>query len=329
MIVTKTPLRMSFFGGGTDYPEFFNRLHGAVFGMAINRYAYITIRSLHDFFKDRYKLVYSRTEVTGSVEEIQHPAIRACLRYLQFANPLELHHIADWPARTGLGSSSSFTVGLLKALHAFHGRELPHHELARQAIDVERNVIRERVGFQDQVWAAYGGVGVIKFMPEDRFAYEAVPVSRDVERRFLDHALLFYLDIARYAHDVLDEQIEKTKARSNDAILKDMLALVPEGKDAFLAADFERFGTLLHDNWELKKQLSSRIANTTILDAYERARSLGAYGGKLLGAGGGGFMLFIAPPESHQRIIEGLRPLKPAPFRPADAGSQLIYHEEQ
>jgi D-glycero-alpha-D-manno-heptose-7-phosphate kinase len=329
MILTKTPLRISLLGGGTDYPEYFNREQGCVFGMAINRYTYLAVRRLHNFFKVKYKVVYSRTEETASVEQIQHPSVRACLQYLKVADPLEIHHIADWPSRTGLGSSSSFTVGLLKALHAYQGREISADDLARQAITVEREVIKERVGFQDQVWAAFGGVGTIAFRPVDKYVYEPFPVSRDTEDAFLAHALLLYLDINRLAHEVLDEQVKKTSSQANDVLLKEMLALVPEGRTCFARRDFKGLGRTLDEGWTIKKRLSSKISSDHIDSIYETAMRNGAYGGKLLGAGAGGFLFLLAPPELHERILNALLPLNPATFRPSHTGAQIIYHEDQ
>jgi len=328
MIVTKTPLRISFFGGGTDYPEFFSRHRGAVFGMAIDKHTYITLRNLHDFFNVKYKVVYAKTEIAASVDDIQHPSVRECLKYSGMSRSAEMHHVADWPARTGLGSSSSFTVGLLHALHTMGGRRPTAKQLALEAIDVERNRIRERVGFQDQIWAAYGGVGVISFGPDNAFSVEQVTIPVEVMERFLTHTLLIYLDVARFAHDILAEQVERTSKRQNDALLLDMLSLVPVAREHFARGEFDDFGRLLDAGWQMKRKLSTAVSNPSIDAVYEKAVGLGAYGGKLLGAGGGGFMLFIVPPERRNRIAEGLAPLKTAEFKPASYGSRVIYAEE-
>lgn len=328
MIVTKTPLRISFFGGGTDYPEFFNRHRGAVFGMAIDKYTYITVRNLHDFFNVKYKIVYARTEIAKSIDEIEHPSVRECLKYCETPGSAEIHHVADWPARTGLGSSSSFTVGLLHALHVLAGRRPTSGQLAAESIEVERNRICERVGFQDQVWAAYGGIGVITFSPENVFAVEPVVVPQTLIDRFLDHTLLVYLDVARLAHEILAEQVAKTSKKQNDNLLLEMLDLVPAAMGHFMKGDFERFGRLLDTGWHMKRKLSTAVSNPSIDAVYDKALHLGAYGGKLLGAGGGGFMLFIVPPERRASVAEGLAPLKAAGFSPAASGSRVIYAEE-
>lgn len=325
MIISKTPIRISFLGGGTDYPEYFERCPGAVLGTAINKYAYINIQEAHPFFDYRYRVSYKEAEVVDTIEEIQHPSVKACLKYLNFKERMEIHYQGDWPARTGMGSSSSFTVGLLNALFAFKNNQLPKEHLSKEAIHVEREIIKERVGWQDQIWASFGGMAKIEFYKND-FNYVPLSISKRRKKEIQNHLLLFFTGVKRIANNILPEQIEKTKSKNNDEYLKEMYQLVQEGEEILTNGAVSEFGKVLHENWLIKKSLSSKISNGDIDDAYDVALRNGAIGGKLLGAGAGGFLLLFAAPQYHRKIIESLNNLTYVEFDFEPYGSRIIFN---
>ena len=325
MIITKTPVRISFLGGGTDYPEYFERHPGSTLGTAINRYAYINVTETHPIFDYKYRISYKQAEVVDKIDEIQHPSVKACLKFLDIKEHLEIHYQGDWPARTGLGSSSTFTIGLLNTLYAFLDKKVDNRQLAKDAIYVEREIIKERVGWQDQIWAAFGGMARIDFHG-DQFTYKPIEISKERKTEFHERLLMFYTGITRFAHDILDEQIEETRKMSNDSALADMNDFVSEGVKILESGKIADFGPMLHENWKIKKSLSSKISNDERNDAYDKALKLGATGGKILGAGGGGFLLLFAQPENHKKIISALKPLTPMNFDFCDHGSKIIFN---
>src|SRR4051812_1058382 len=296
MIITRTPFRLSLFGGGTDYPTWWRQHGGAVLGTAIDKYCYISLRELPPFFEHKHKIVYSKVETVNDIGEIQHPAVRAVMDELRVSTGMEVHHDADLPARSGLGSSSSFTVGLINALRAQAGRMSTAEHLAREAIRIEQEVIGENVGNQDQVWAAYGGTSVIEFRPDGTFAVTPVIMSAQRRAELERHLMLFFTGFSRIASEVAGKKIQNLHARERQ--LRAMRAMVDEG--LAVLQDEERpiteIGRMLHRAWTMKRELAEGVTTSAIDEIYEAAREAGAIGGKLLGAGGGGFMgVFPAP----------------------------------
>ena len=325
MITTRTPVRISFLGGGTDYPAYFRRHDGATLVTAIDKYTYVTVRPLAKQRTHRLCVHYERTEQVQTLDDLAHPAVRETLRFLGIAEGVQLHLHSDLPVCTGLGSSSAFTVGLLHALHAYQGEVVTAAQLAHEAIYVEQVLIGERVGCQDQVACAHGGLLHLQFGRGD--AITVTPLSlRATQRTTLhQHLLLFYTGIRRRAHEVLAEQLARTTAQALDVELGAMAALVEEGVHRLTQGDdLTAFGTLLHEGWCLKRRFSSQVSNPAIDAFYERARSAGALGGKLLGAGSGGFLLFFAPPTAHPQIRQALAGLHEVHFVLEETGSALI-----
>ncbi|MFQ5737195.1 MAG: kinase, partial [Thermodesulfobacteriota bacterium] len=289
MIISRTPHRISFFGGGTDYPSWYLENGGKVLGVAIDKYCYITCRELPPFFKHKHRIAYSKVETVTHVDEIQHPSVKATFKHLGINRGLEIHHDGDIPALSGMGSSSAFTVGLLKTLHALEGKIILKDELYRQAIHIEQNVIRENVGSQDQVWAACGGLNTIDFLQNGKIVVEPIIMPEKSMRKFESRLMLFYTGRARYASDIAKEQIRNTSKNKKE--LNEMRGLVDEAHRIMTrpgVEDFHEFGTLLNETWMLKKSLSRQISNPEIDDIYDAAIMNGAVGGKLLGAGNGG-----------------------------------------
>lgn len=328
MIISRTPVRLSFFGGGTDYREYFERKKGAVLGVTIDKYTYISVNRLSDFFEYKIRVGYSKAELVNDVEQIIHPSVRETLKFMKVNGNLDIHIFADLPAKTGLGSSSSFTVGFLNALYALKGRIISKQQLAEEAIYIEQQLIKENVGCQDQVHAAYGGLNIIEFR-ESGLSVRPVVISKE-KHEFLDHCLMvFYTGITRYATEILTEQIENTKTCSKDEYLDRMHDIVYEAEEMISSCKpaemVQRLGQLLHEAWNLKKCLSTMISNTAIDDFYEKAIRAGAYGGKLAGAGGGGFLFLLAPIDRQQEIRNALSGLLQVQFRFEQEGSKIIY----
>jgi D-glycero-alpha-D-manno-heptose-7-phosphate kinase len=327
MIITRTPFRISFFGGGTDYPLWYRQNKGAVLTTTIDKYCYISVRHLPPFFEHKHRIVYSLIEMVKEIDEIKHPAVRGILKYLNIDFGLEIHHDGDLPARTGLGSSSSFTVGLLNALYALLGKMKSKEELAKEAIYVEQNVLKENVGCQDQIEVAFGGLNKITFLPDDNFIVEPLILPPGKKEEFGKHLLLYFTGISRYASEVAKEQLENIEKKKYE--LKILHQMVEDGIKILIGnSDLRDFGKLLDEAWQLKRSLSNKISNPVIDEIYERAKKIGVIGGKLLGAGGGGFMLFFAPPELHQKIKEEIKGLF-VPFKFENQGSQIIFYQPE
>jgi len=328
MIITRTPLRISFFGGGTDYPNYYEEHGGEVLSTSIDQYLYITVNRLTQFFEHRIHIGYSRSELVKEVDEIEHPSARCCLKHLGIDSGVEIFVMSDLPARTGLGSSSAFTVGLLHGLHAFKRTLVSKDALAREAIHVEQKVIGERVGSQDQVAAALGGLNHVHFDKRSTFRAEPLPVCPDRKALLQSHLMLFFTCIARSANEILVEQ--EAKVAQNAAPLGRMREQVGEGARILCdkGRDIGEFGELLHEGWTLKRGLSSKVSNSFIDQAYATAREHGAVGGKLLGAGGGGFLLLFVPPERQEAVKFALPGLMHVPFAFEEEGSRLIYYAE-
>lgn len=327
MIITRTPYRISFFGGGTDYPAWIRDHGGAVLATAIDKYCYITCRRLPPFFEHKHRIVYSIIENVSNVDQIQHPAVRAALQHESIAEGLEIHHDGDLPARSGLGSSSSFTVGLLHALQALRGTMSNKGNLAKTAIHIEQAVLRENVGCQDQIIAAFGGMNYVTFQADETFDVAPVIVSPVRKTELNSHLMLCFTGFSRFASEVAKSQLENLAA-SKDR-LKRMRKMVDEGLDIFVnpSTPIAAFGELLHEAWLAKRTLSDRVTTREIDEIYEAARDAGAIGGKLLGAGGGGFMLLFAKPERHATIRERLKNLIHVPFEFDDSGSRVVLYQ--
>lgn len=328
MIISRTPYRISFLGGGTDYPAWFMKHGGAVLATTIDKYCYLTVRYLPPFFEHRVRVVYSRIESCQHYSEVQHPAVRGILQFLQFERGVEIHHDGDLPARSGMGSSSSFAVGLLHALYGLQGRMPTKAQLAREAIQVEQEVLKETVGSQDQVSAAYGGFNHISFLPNGEFVVRPIILPPARLMNFNEHLMLFFTGVKRTASDVAGSYVSDIESRKRQ--LRVMKDLVDEGLDILAGdRDLAEFGDLLHEAWQAKRSLSHKVTNPQVEEIYEAARAAGATGGKLLGAGGGGFILLFAPPETHDAIRQRLDRLIHVPFRLESSGTQIIFHDSE
>src|SRR3989344_5336824 len=307
MIITRTPYRISFFGGGTDYPAWYKKHgHGAVLSTTINKYCYLNCRNLPPFFRHKYAINYSKRELTKNIESIKHPSVRESLGFVKSNHGIELHHAGDLPKMSGVGSSSAFTVGLLNALYSLRGENKTKRELALDAIHVEQNLIGENVGSQDQTSAAFGGLNKIEFGGANELTVIPIILEQKRSKNLQDHLLMFFTGYARTASEIAAEQIRLTPKK--DTELHAMRQMVDEAVNILhrKKENLDDFGKLLHQSWQLKRSLSSKISNPAIDEIYALGIKAGAIGGKLLGAGGGGFMLFFAPPERHKKIIEKL-----------------------
>jgi D-glycero-alpha-D-manno-heptose-7-phosphate kinase len=328
MIISRTPFRISFFGGGTDYPAWTRENPGAVLATTINKYCYLTCRPLPPFFEHRTRILYSRVENVKSIDEIQHPSVRETLRHLGFKEGVEIHHDGDLPARTGLGSSSTFTVGLLHALYGLQGRMPTKADLARTAIHIEQDLIHETVGCQDQVMAAYGGFNVIRFGPVEPFQVSPVVLGASRLEELQSHLMLFFTGVTRTASEIASTQVREMG--DHRAEMHSMLRLVDEALSVLTgSAPIAEFGRLLDEGWRLKRSLSAKISTREIDAMYETAKRSGALGGKLLGAGGGGFLLLFAPPDRHDAVRRALKGHLHVPFRFDSQGSQIIFYDRQ
>ncbi len=326
MIISRTPHRISFFGGGTDYPSWYLENGGKVLGVAIDKYCYITCRELPPFFEHKHRIAYSKVETVLHLDEIQHPSARETLKYLEIGHGIEVHHDGDIPARSGMGSSSAFTVGLLKTLYALDGKIITKEELYKTAIHIEQNLIKENVGSQDQVWAACGGLNTIEFLQNGEIIVEPIIMKEKHLRNFESKFMLFFTGIARYASEIAKEQIQNTPKNKKE--LSAMRELVNEAYKTLISGrdDLSDFGRLLSETWSLKRRLSDKISNSEVDAIYEAAIKNGALGGKLLGAGGGGFMLFYAEPEYQDRIKKALKGYLHIPFKFDFTGSEIIVY---
>lgn len=329
MIITRTPLRISFFGGGTDYPVWFSQNGGAVLSTAIDKYCYITCRRLPPFFDYRSRISYSKVENVATNEAIEHPSVRGCLEFLKIRDGVEIHHVADLPARTGLGTSSAFTVGLLLGLYAMQERMRDKQTLAQDAIYVEQELLREAVGAQDQVIAAYGGLNRIDFHRDGTFDVRPLLAPRERIAELQDHMVLFFTGFARTASEVAQVQIKETPKRQSE--LSAMFQMVSEAEAIITNSNrpIREFGNLLHESWKLKKSLTNKISNPHLDEIYEAGLDAGAIGGKLLGAGGGGFMLFFVAPQERKALISRLHRLLCVPFTFPARGSQVVVYEPE
>lgn len=326
MIISQTPFRISFFGGGTDYPTWYREHGGAVFSTTINKYGYITCRQLPPFFEHKHRLVYSKIEMVSDVDQIDHPSVRACFREMGVEEGLEIHYDGDLPARTGIGSSSSFTVGMINALSAMKGMLRSKQELADQALYIEQEVIKEAVGSQDQIAAAFGGLNRIDFHTNGSYSVKPVIVAPEKVELFNDHLMLFFTGQSRIAATVATSKINNLASKGDH--LRKMHAMVDEAQKIMQNQNgsLDDLGRMLHDAWRLKRELSDKVSNSTIDEIYQAGIESGALGGKILGAGGGGFILFYVPLNRQEHIRQRLKNFLEVDFRFERNGSQIVHY---
>ena len=330
MIISRTPFRISFFGGGTDYPVWYRDNGGTVLNTTINKYCYISSRFLPPFFEYKYRIRYSLREEVQKVSEIKHPSVRECLTYMRIEQGIEMVHTSDLPARSGIGSSSAFTVGFLNALYALSGRMVGKRNLAASAIYIEQDILGENVGSQDQVAAAFGGLNRIDFNGKENFFVQPVTINQKKITELQNHLLLFFTGFPRTASEVASEQIQNTGSRTVE--LRTMKEMVDEAVNILNSNgqnNIEDFGKLLNESWKLKRSLSSRVTTSEIDQMYATALEAGAIGGKLCGAGGGGFMLLFVPPRKQRLVRQALKRLLYVPFRFETLGSQIILYASE
>ena len=323
MIITQTPFRMSFFGGGTDYPGFYEKYGGSVISTTFDKYCYVTVRHLPRFFDYSNQITYSKIERTNCVDEIEHPAVREAMRFLDM-HELRLVYEADLPARSGLGSSSSFAVGMLNAFHALKGKYVCKEELAKEAIYLERTLCHETGGIQDQIAAAFGGLNRIDFRQEG-FTVRPIIIRKEKKPELNQNLLLYFTGFSRFSSEIAKEQEKMTHDKTHE--LTEMLSLVDEA-EAILTSkcSLNEFGRLLDYTWRLKRGITNRISTDAIDDLYFRAIEAGAIGGKLLGAGGGGFLLFYVEPDKQKKVKQHLKNFLHVPFEFENAGTRILYY---
>ncbi len=329
MIISKTPFRISLFGGGTDYPDWYRVHGGAVIGTTIDKYCYLSVRHLPPFFEHKHRVVWSNIELINEIADIRHPAVRAILEEMAFEDGMEITYNADLPARSGLGSSSSFSVGLLNALHALKGRMISKQELAREAIRIEQEVMGEAVGSQDQLWAAFGGLNRIKFNRDGGFDVSPLILSPDNRHALQSSLMLFFTGFSRYASEIAQKQIDNFGSKKRELgtlgqLADDATGILQGTGD--LVADL---GALMHETWKLKRELADGVTTPAVDDIYCAGREAGALGGKLLGAGGGGFMLFVVRPEDRSTVRDRLKDLIHVSFEFETGGSKIVVFEPE
>lgn len=327
MIISRTPFRVSFFGGGTDYPDWFKENKGAVLATTIDKYCYITCRYLPPFFEHKSRIIYSKMEhVQVDIDEIQHPAVREVLKFLSIHEGIEIHHDGDLPARAGLGSSSSFTVGLLHALYALKGIMVTKERLAQEAILIEQEKCKENVGCQDQVLAAYGGFNYIEFGGSQHLQARRVTIQREKLESLQQNLMMFFTGFSRTASEIAAHQVQNIPNKTKE--LTAMCQMVLKAIEILNGnEDLLKFGRLLDESWKLKRSLSNKVSTPHIDQLYDAARQAGAEGGKLLGAGGGGFLLLFVSPEKQKKVRERFKNLLAIPFRFENLGTQIIFYQ--
>ncbi len=325
MVVTRTPLRVSFAGGGTDLPEFYDVEEGAVLSAAVDKYVYVTVKRHSELFNEPIRLNYSRTEQVNAIGEIENNIARECLKFLDIAPPIFISTVADVPASTGMGGSSSFAVGLLNALHAFRGERVTAGQLAEEACHIEMDILHEPIGKQDQYAAAFGGLNLLRFGCGGRVMVEPQRVVNGSVAHLFSNIMMFWTGHQRAAASVLTEQ--KSKTSRNLDVLREMRDQAYELRGLFArqTIDLKHVGLALHHGWEMKRHLGSKITTSEIDRYYTRAIEAGAEGGKLCGAGGGGFLMFLVKPERRERLRQALSNLTFVPLGYEVHGSRVLY----
>jgi len=327
MIITRTPFRISFFGGGTDYPQWYEENGGAVISTTIDKYCYISTRELPPFFEHKHRIVYSKIENVKSDGVIEHPAVAKVLEWANLDQGLEIHHDGDLPARSGLGSSSAFTVGLVHALYGMQGKLVSKERLAKDALHIEQDLIGESVGSQDQIAVAFGGLNRINFHLDGGFNIEPLIIPARRRDELHSHMMLFFTGVSRIANEIAISKIKNFQNRVVE--LNHIREMVDEAIDILSKSHIpiSEFGHLLHKSWEYKRKLSDQVSNSYIDAIYQKALDAGAYGGKILGAGGGGFMLIFADPTKHNAIRQNLKDLVHVNFKFENAGSKIVLYQ--
>lgn len=328
MIITRTPYRLSLFGGGTDYNKWFEENGGLIIGSSFNKYCWITLRKLPPFFEHKSRVVYSKIESVKNNIDIEHVGVKSCLSHFGIDDPLEIHCDGDLPARSGIGSSSSFTVGFLNALYAYQSKMVGKKELSEHAIHIEQNVAKENVGIQDQILASFGGLQAIEMGPGNRFEVRPLILPKEYKNQIQSHIMLAFSGFQRFSSDAAAEQINKIQNGTNHTQLHEIHAIAKEAYSLLKSnSDLSQLGRLFDSTWKLKRTLTSTMTNEALDNTYQKALRLGAYGGRLMGAGNGGFIMFFAPPERHEIIKRELSEIKVwVPFEFEDAGSQVIFY---
>ena len=329
MIISRTPYRISFFGGGTDYPEWVAQEGGAVLSTTIDKYCYITCRYLPPFFADKHRIVWSNIELVSNLQDIIHPAIREALKYYlgNEVDGIEIHHQGDLPARSGIGSSSSFAVGLIKALHALQGRIITKKDNAIEAIKLEQDLLKENVGSQDQIASAFGGFNKIELKSNRDFNVEPVITPAKRLSDLNDRLLLYFTGTTRISSQIAGDIVANLQAKKTQ--LRRIRQMVDQGLEILSSAcDLDEFGHLMDEAWKYKRSLSDLVSNSEIDQIYQMAKTHGALGGKLLGAGSSGFMLFYVPEEFQEKFKTAMASLLHIPFRFETSGSTILHHSQ-
>lgn len=322
MIITRTPYRCSFFGGGSDYSRWYKEHGGMVLTTTIAKYCYLSARYMPAFLGYKYNACWSKMERVNSLDELVHSGIRGCLQYMGIDEGFEVNHAGDLPARSGLGSSSAFTVGMLHALHALNGRHVSKAQLAREAIEVEQVVLKETVGIQDQIECAHGGLNLIEIHRDGEYTLRPVIIPTERKSALESKLMLFFTGLQRNSSEIADAQVSNIERKEYE--LKAIQNMVPVALEAMTNGDMDDVGGLLHDTWLLKRELSDKVSNKEIDGLYNSAREAGAIGGKLLGAGGGGFFLFFVPVDRQASVREAMGGLHYIPFKIENGGSQIV-----
>ena len=327
IVISQTPLRISFLGGGTDFPEWYTKNGGAVLSTTINKYCHIVCVPSYPFYDYKYRIVYSNIEVSNNIEGIKHPVVRGVLKSYPDTKNIEVHYSGDLPAGAGLGASSAFSVGMINALEKYNGREISKEQLARSAIELEREVLKEVVGCQDQIATSYGGLNHIEFQQGGDFQVNPVFISEERSQQLQDHLMLFFSGIKRRSSTVASSVVQNMT--NENCNLKTMKQLVDEGVNILTneSCDLNAFGKLLHTNWQLKRELSQSVSHSVVDEMYSKALKAGAIGGKLLGAGGGGFVLLFVEPERQEKVAQALSSFKRVEFSFETEGSRSYVQE--
>ena len=329
MIISRTPFRMSLFGGGTDYPDWYLENGGMVLGATIDKYCYLSVRYLPPFFEHKHRVVWSEIELVNNIDEIRHPAVKAILEEMKFIRGLEISYNADLPARSGLGSSSAFTVGLINALTALRGKMISKKALAQDAIRIEQEVIGEAVGSQDQIWAAYGGLNKIEFQKDGKFSISPIIMGEKNYLSLESSLMVFFTGFSRVAPLIAQKKIDNFKNKEEELNMLSTLASSAASSLQDKNYDIKKIGELIHEAWILKRELAEGVTTKEIDEIYKEGLLAGALGGKILGAGGGGFILFVVPPENQANLQKRLSKLVHVKFNFDSVGSNIVVFEPE
>ena len=327
MIITKTPYRISFFGGGSDYPEWYIRHGGAVLSTTIDKYIYLSCRNLPPFFKHKHRIVWSKVELVNEIKEIKHKAVKEMLNLFKIKGGIELHYDGDLPARSGMGSSSCFVVGMMNTLSLLRNKNLSKKKLAEKSIYFEQKILKETVGSQDQIAASYGGFNRINFSSNGSFNVKPIKMSQPSISKLNKNLILLYTGVQRTAHRIADTYVRKLKKEKHREITQ-ILEFVKEADKVLKKRNFDDFGRLLHESWLTKKKLSNKMTNSSLDEIYNLAIKRGALGGKILGAGGGGFFLLYVPYERQNNFLKHFTKFVHIPFKFENSGSKMLFNQK-